>query len=454
MSRFKIHGHFCILPAVGLALAAALVADGRAESPCETQSAGLPNLARVAAVFFDFLDHLGRAAQRSTDTPFSMVVRVVDTAGKPIVGAKVMPEAAGRDTEPSYWTDFLPNPALTAWDGTTRVILPSGKWSDLRIGVDAEAFVPLMAKWTKVEGGGPIPTEFTFKLARGRPVGGVIRDESGRPIAGACLAFSMNVVEETAIPQTHIDNHEERTDAQGRWRCSHLPENTAGIRIRLTHEGHAAPEIQWPKAPRLWADLHEGLEAARLWVDLRAEKAVFTMYNGLIVQGKVTDAQGHPPVQAMVVATDLESHTGAGISTDKEGRYRIVGRLPRKHAIHVEARGLAPATREVMVRPDLPSVDFCLAPGRTINLRVVDQAGKPLASAFVERDGLPSGDDPWIGVIPFSDQEGRWSCSVGPGESAKLMIFKGGYAIARQSFVPRDDEYLVQLAPAIRNVPK
>ena len=65
--------------------------------------------------------------------------------------------------------------------------------------------------------------------------------------------------------------------------------------------------------------------------------------------------------------------------TDQQGRYRFGNGRPGRLTLTVAATGHAPELREVLVTKGMKPVDFQLAPGKTIRLRVVDTAGKRLA---------------------------------------------------------------------------
>ena len=48
-----------------------------------------------------------------------------------------------------------------------------------------DGYVPTVAVWNNTKGQDPIPPQFTFKIARGKTIGGTIVDEHERPRSSA-----------------------------------------------------------------------------------------------------------------------------------------------------------------------------------------------------------------------------------------------------------------------------
>ena len=96
----------------------------------------------------------------------------------------------GNDRSPlagaSVWVRVTRGQAHTS-QGTTDdegrfpIALSGGTTYFLHVVVAHPGFVPIELRW----GGGEIPDAYTLAMPRGATIGGVVRDEQGRPIAGA-----------------------------------------------------------------------------------------------------------------------------------------------------------------------------------------------------------------------------------------------------------------------------
>ena len=73
-----------------------------------------------------------------------------------------------------------------------------------------------------------IPRSYTLALHHATSVGGVVRDEEGRPIEGVGVGFSHSGPR-TSREAFVLDEAKVKTDAQGRWRAEFIP---AGLDLR------------------------------------------------------------------------------------------------------------------------------------------------------------------------------------------------------------------------------
>lgn len=166
-------------------------------------------------------------------------VIVVDDAGRPIEGAKVFqnhvylpPEASTNGKQPKIKNRRY----LTSGAGEVTLTWP-GDSVDLRIWVSHPGRVPLHAMWAKTfqSDGDQIPKEFRFVMKSGTTIGGVVKDESGRPIAGAEIEIENasatipipagRTPSVRPVPAQWLAEGESsiETDAEGRWSASNIP---------------------------------------------------------------------------------------------------------------------------------------------------------------------------------------------------------------------------------------
>lgn len=166
-------------------------------------------------------------------------VIVVDDAGQPIEGALVrqnhihLPFGAPDDAKhykiknERYQTDAA-GVATVTWEG---------KSVDLRIWASHPDRVPLHAMWAPQfqADGDKIPAEFRFELQPGTTIGGVVRDEAGKPVAGAKVVIVNHAAftpagstlqpgkRPEAVPWLTEEDSALVTDAEGRWRATNIP---------------------------------------------------------------------------------------------------------------------------------------------------------------------------------------------------------------------------------------
>lgn len=275
----------------------------------------------------------------------------------------------------------------------------------------------------------------------------LVQDEESRPIAGADVRleprFSPLITPRYGLDHDHSMFFGARpdlrnlfiaeTDARGRVRFGSLPTaaSDGSYDVVVTAKGFT----------RDWKD-------DVLVLASRDTNAVVVLeaYRPRTVSGTVRSEVGAP-----VAGAKVQTHSrGAMIvaTTDAAGAYRLEGLDPSIEDgwFVLSAPGFVEIRRSVpfIARGDLEGFDFVLATPRTIEGRIVDQDGRPVAGArpHLHRDGEwrlfhgeqgRTGED---GTFRFDDAtEGEWMLQVQPPEpvsdwlSAYTMLdVKGGDA--------------------------
>ncbi len=97
-----------------------------------------------------------------------------------------------------------------------------------------------------------IPDAYTLALERGVPIGGIVRDEQGRPIAGARVFTCRSATTAPGGPERYATRASEIaaavTDDQGRWRSEALPAS-AGPGVRLDARDRRIPTTSGSSRP-------------------------------------------------------------------------------------------------------------------------------------------------------------------------------------------------------------
>ena len=416
----------------------------------KAESFGNQSLAAINDLL-GILGQAGKAAKRLADPRQAMLIHVVDAAGKPIAGARVL-SLPHFDTEDSTtitnlacWEEAFCHMAFTKADGTARIVRPTSKERDVEVYVDVEGYVTSLVCWhNEKKTHETVPAEFTFKLDRGQMIGGVVHDGKGQPVAGATLTLSIpNDADPEAPVQRRIDGHCERTDAQGRWRCSHMPLSLEGMTICIERDGYAETQLDR-------AAYKSQLE------NLQSQKTVFVLNKGLLLQGTITDQQGKPAPSARVAISQQYAAFSSGCNilyADADGRYRFDQCGSGEITISVAANGLVSQHRDIKIEANGPSVDFRLKPGRAVKIRVVDPEGKPLAGAEIKPETeifFGSHRQTIVANTSPTDRNGRWTSGSEPEGEMSFEIQKPGYATVCQKFSAGDEEHRVTLRPPVR----
>jgi uncharacterized GH25 family protein len=383
----------------------------------------------------------------------TMQIRVVNQNDKPIAGAKV---------HVSVWTEepFKANQDYACdAQGHTVVDLPNSM-NILRLWARKDCYVPLFAHWEQHDPEKP-PNEFTFRLKKGTLIGGFVKDEDGKPIAGAKIAVSCEVLAENDGNRVLVNRWlaEEDgvriTNAQGKWTLDNVPEgDNLKIELLVQHPDYVSDLA--------WGGLQE-LQNVTL-ASLRRQTGTIVMYRGISLTGAVTDPEGKPVAGAVVAwgddpYTQAASHPGTlqEVRTDAKGMYKLPP-LPPSLAmtVTVMAQGWAPAMKKVEIKSANPPVDFQLLPGRTLRLKFVDGSGKPVPEVAV-------GIEHWHGIkslynikhdyyvmdtkIPDkADKNGVYEWTWAPRDQVFYSFWRKGYkTLQGQPFAADGSEHEIKL---------
>lgn len=368
------------------------------------------------------LDHLSAALEGPQR---HLVVRCVDEADKPVAGVALNVRIDSSETD--YQSDA---------GGKIRIRLPEKDPPYLRLRTTAKGYVILYATWRNRESKDPVPTEFTFPMRRGISIGGVVRNEAGKPIEGVKLESWLRLEEE---PQGRVrpstSRYTARTNAEGKWRLNDVPKGLARVSCRLDH-------------PDYISDSRYGQTPSPPVATLVEMTGVMVMKKGLMVEGAITDPEGAPVAGAAVAqGGDRFGSDYPKTTTDETGRYRFAHCKSGPMVLTVVAQGWAPDLRQFNVNAELGPVDFQLRKGRTLRVRVKDKDGKRLSGVVVAPDTWRSHRSlTGLGVPRETNAQGLWVWDWAPDDAVVCDILKRGYmSLRKQSLTARDEEYVLTL---------
>lgn len=348
---------------------------------------------------------LAAVAAAPTDKagPGKLTLRAVDArTGGPLEGVSVFSQ--GR-----FGGQYRRATTPTDKAGVAVIEWPAGaKVEYLNLTATKPKFVPIHINWRGETRDLTIPPEKTLRFEPGTTIGGVIRDESGAPIAGAEVTVyspptesdQANYVFQLGFP---------KTDKDGRWHLDEAPENLAEIWARAEHPDFRQAEV---KATR-------NLDG------------VTVMTRGLSVSGVVVDAGGRPVAGAKaIVGHDIwGSPEKPNARTDAQGKFTIRNCEAGPTLVTVQAEGFAPQFLDATIGARTEPLAFRLEGGATLRARVVDVKGNPVAGAFFA-------PDTWRGHRSImyrkdTDADGRFEWRSAPPDEVLYDIGKQGYMSRR-----------------------
>jgi thiol-disulfide isomerase/thioredoxin len=293
----------------------------------------------------------------ATNTPHNLTVLVTDKdTGELLPGAAVTVKA-----EEQEWTGITDEAGLCV----IQLISPPKDW--LAIEATHRGYVrdSISGKPEKLL---RLKRPHTLRLEKGVPIGGVIVDDSGTPVEGVQVTFSLQV------RNIHVKT---TTDGEGRWELS-VPEG----------EVNPAWQLQHPDFP---------LSTTFSWInitgDLRAGQHRHTIVRGQRIEGCIVDEAGNAVSGAFAIRghVDFDTYDALrkridsgevrnAVITDSAGNFSIPVESDTK-AVVVCADGFAPARIEV--QDDAGPQRIVLGKGGTWRGRVRDASGAAVEGARV-----------------------------------------------------------------------
>ncbi len=246
-------------------------------------------------------------------------------------------------------------------------------------------------------------------------VRGLVVGEDGKPIAGARVrALRLDYYQPLDPFAPALDA---ATDAQGRFEAA-LPPGDYAVHVvkgTLAIGGDAWKAKYWKVEPSKTLD-----------VRIPAVK-------GARVKGTVVREADHTPVAAAKVML----RDGQATVTDAGGHFTLDGVCETEGALHVVAPGLADTDARAEPDPDAPTeVRIEMAPGYTVEGKVTDEAGRPIAGARVARvrHGIAPG---WSGSC-LTNAEGKYALPgfSREGDERSVWVIHRDFATAKHEFTP------------------
>jgi RNA polymerase sigma factor (sigma-70 family) len=428
-------------PEGGAAAAEAAAAVGRgapAPAPAEAERVGVVAASPFRAEPEAFEDD-ARAPRAATKLSARVVGRVVDEQGRALAGAAVRVRAGGAD---GFFVDAAGPSAFegaSGPDGRFAVEVPGGGEATVRA---RPAELADVVRVTKVPRTGDADVG-DLVARRGATVEGFVRDEDGRPLAGAAVVGSSTTPEARTVligmRGGRFDDgaRTATTDAQGRYLLRGLSEGEG--RVEASTED---------RPPALKSGLALASGSALKNVDL-------TLRAGTTIEGMVTDASGAPLAGAKVraasemtrvIGEDAPSDPDRRATTDERGRFALRGLAPGSYAVSARKSGFLPAVASAEPGGDAPTLklkqsgalfgrvtgaDGKLAANPRVEVRRADRFGFMGRSAVKVAVGAEA-----AAALGESDPLGWWYAADVPFEKVALVVRADGSGHAERTDVP------------------
>jgi peroxiredoxin len=301
--------------------------------------------------------------------------------------------------------------------------------------------------------------EVTYRLRKGTTIGGVVKNDDGRPVVGANVEVMNSsrssvrdgmgeIVDGTWL---HEGGEDIVTDEQGRWQLNNVPAgDDIDLKLKLSHSDYISDEqwggLQWEQQVSLASLLNESAE--------------IVLHQGVDVNGIVADPDGNAVAGAIVHFGDnpYQNQPGHEVRTGKDGTYRFSNVTPGLNKIMVLTDEWCPQVMDVDVASGMPPVDFVLEKGTPLTIRFVDNTGRPVPDVYVaidRWDGFKSsliimGGHFLQKVVPRrSDENGIVHWPAAPSGAVHYRFGKQGFAEALASLTADGTEQTVVINPKL-----
>jgi RNA polymerase sigma factor (sigma-70 family) len=375
---------------------------------------------------------------------------VANDTGNPIAGATVAFWV--RENDATNRPLNIPTEITADKLGVCEISIPRDAVALLGVGSRTDEYVDTAFVWIP-ERGERIPQQYTLRLDNAAPIGGLVVDENGKPVAGANVTVETggNSAPEDNPSPPHISTAAtERavTDAEGRWRIARFSKKgIAALNFNVAHPDYVSE--------MLFAYINEN--DPEITQSLLAGTYVHKLDRGVLVSGIVVDTEGQPVSGAKVVAISGGSPPRT-TTNQSDGTFTLKGCRVGPSQINAEAHGFAQATVNVEITTNQTPLRLELRRGNLLRLRVVDTNGMPVTNATVSLNFNPTGANRGQAGGRYgspgqfrkqTDAHGRITWDSAPEGPLFFGIHANGYEWAQNVQVKADgEEHLVTLHAA------
>ncbi|MDB5327920.1 MAG: polymerase sigma factor, sigma-70 family [Phycisphaerales bacterium] len=294
----------------------------------------------------------------------------------------------------------------------TFVIPTNAKY--VYVGLSDTAHVPVAFQFRPAQEAGEDHYDAPMPIAV--PINGRVQDEAGEAIAGATVTFQLNTPREPAWPHMRLALSNERvvTDADGHWSFDQTPEDLSTLMLGVYHPQYVTNNGN---------EAYYNYDKVENPAALRDGSHVVTLKRGVLISGRVVDAEGKPVTKATVaIGRDrMPSNIVPPVKVDADGKFTLPGVAGQPITITAIAKGLAPDLQTFTVKDPPEELTFKLGPPQTLSGRVVDASGKPIR-------GVGVAIDTWRGARTIqkrmsTNADGKFTWTEAPADEVLVDVF-------------------------------
>ena len=300
-----------------------------------------------------------------------------------------------------------------------------------------DGLVPLGFRWLP-QSSSPAPPEppehLLFQTEKATTLRGRVLDQEGQPLAGSTVVVSVRKKYSKTKQWVAISYDSTKTDAEGRWRFTNVPQQPDSVEIAAYHY------LCLPDRPYFHLKPFEPLSG------LRDGSAVLRLDRGTRIEGLVLAPDGRPVANADVFYGQGGRTVNAipPATTDDQGKFTLGIKPGTASALIARAPGFGPTLERVKIDEAPLRVDLTLPPAHSLRGRIVDLQGQPIARANLHAH--------WSPILQqlTTDSDGRFEWKEAPRSGVQVDIYAAGFAgktdMALQSDV---DHEIVLIRPTV-----
>lgn len=334
--------------------------------------------------------------------------------------------------------------------GVCEVPMPRGTVLGLFVQSGIDGFADTSLEWN-MNLGEMIPEQYTLRLERAVPIGGLVVDADGKPVAGADVQIQPSADSRSKTrPESRGGAEKTVTDADGRWHLERFAKETISrLSLRATHPDYFTDAMR-----SYMSEPARGPTEAEK--QLLAGKYTFKLARSVALRGIVVDTNGLPVSQVKVAINNPEAW-GSHVTNQIDGTFTITDCRAGTNLLILEAKGFALTNLDVDLEPNSAPLTLTLQPAKHLRLRVLDRKGLPVPKATVSLyrttlsrtlSAVHTVDENLL-FNQQSGADGRVVWDSPPDDYLRLTIAAAGMQTTDVRVKPDEEEHVITLAPAL-----
>ena len=291
-------------------------------------------------------------------------------------------------------------------------------------------------------------------------IGGMVVDESGRPVADAEIQIGVrrtrDKFKQSVLPSDYKNPAKVKTDAKGHWQILGVPVGVVPETSQANGEGRDTYRFSIKHPDFLFTEFSSMTLFYGTDREFRQSLATLVLPRGHALEGMVKDEKGQP-----IVGATIERRLGRRTRevtravTDAQGHYQMKAAAPGDLATKVIAKGFATLLLPLNVSANTTQ-DFTLKTAKTLTLTLRDENDQPITRAYVailptaeglDNSGSWYGDQLWSSSEP--DEHGTILWQDAPGGPLLANISAFGFKDTQRT-VTAGSEMIIKLPGDLR----